>query len=119
MRPVTRSPFSSVMTSVLARSEAPTEAAAKVHKSRSSRPSAMPLPLRLNGCPAVVRVELFDRRRGLSRLRAKVALPHHAVLIDDERHDTARAVGRRIGEHGKSAGELPVAQIVFGAPGCR
>src|ERR1700722_9752580 len=117
MRPVTRSPFRSVMTSVLALSEAPASPAAKAHNNSDSRPSARQSPVRLKRRPAVVGVELFDGRGHLFRVLAQISLPHHAVLIDDESHDTTRPISCRVREYGKAAREPAVAEIALGSPG--
>src|SRR5262245_58252651 len=65
--------------------------------------------------PATVGIELVQRRGYGRGLLAQVLLPHHAILIHDERHDAACAIHRGIGDQRESAGLLAVDDVLASA----
>ena len=67
---------------------------------------------RRNGCPCGVRVERFNcGRSGRSEL-AKILLPHEAVLIDHEGHDSACTVVCGVRDQREALRQSSVDQVV-------
>src|SRR5436190_1550302 len=71
------------------------------------------------GLPAGARVEGGHLLGDRGRARAEVLLEDRAVLVDDERHDAALAVLRRIRDHREAGEHAAIDDVVVGAAGCR
>src|SRR5208337_2790985 len=61
--------------------------------------------------PARIRIVGVDPLRNLRRLRSKILLVDHTVLVHDEGHHAAHSIGRRIRDQREALAHLPIDDI--------